>query len=132
MTWGVGGGLRRSGDPNIGQTWKLVQNITTLILVNLAKKLLVWPNLVLAKVGLAKVGLAKVGHSRLEEVLEIEILEVLSARTDFCHISDVSLENAEEVKVRRRQTRFTRWSRQHLRRFQEPMGMTPPQRDAQP
>ena len=39
--------------------------------------------------------------------------EVLSARPDFCHISDVSPKNAEEVKARRRQTRLTPWFQQY-------------------
>ena len=61
----------RGSNPNIGQTQKLVQNIETLILVNLAKNVgfgqrwfgqtwfwpkMVWPNLVLATDGVAKVG----------------------------------------------------------------------------
>ena len=68
------GGRRGPGNPNIGQTQKLAQNIKILILVNLAKNVgsakvrlaklafvqtwpkMVWPNLVLAKVGLAKLG----------------------------------------------------------------------------
>ena len=45
---------RGPGDPNIVQTWKLAQNIKTLILVTLAKnswfgQTWFWPNLVLAK-----------------------------------------------------------------------------------
>ena len=39
----------------------------------------------------------------LEEVLEAEVQEVLSARTDFCYISDEPPESAEEVKARHKQ-----------------------------
>ena len=39
-------------------------------------------------------GVTLINMAGLEEVLEAEMLEVVSARTDFCYISDVPAENA--------------------------------------
>ena len=51
-------------------------------------------------------GVTLINMACSEEVLEAEMPEVLSARTDLCYISDVPPENTEEVKARCRQTRL--------------------------
>ena len=42
-------------------------------------------------------GVTLMNMACLEKVLEAEMLEVLSARTDFCYISNAPPENAEEA-----------------------------------
>ena len=39
VLWGGGGEVRGPGDLNVGQMWKLAQNIKTSILIDLAKNL---------------------------------------------------------------------------------------------
>ena len=60
-----GGGREGPGNPNIGQTQKLAQNIKTLILVDMAKKCWFGQNSFGQNSDLTKVGLAKVGISCL-------------------------------------------------------------------